>query len=236
MIDSNDIASKLAKVKRNVLIEYDNIIQSTDYGYLDALLYTNELAIKFLRILKVDERMNIIINRNNEDILSFLTNNKFSIHNCNDVDKFQYNDKYFKNPVISEFSTKLKILLLNKTIDKLYIAVDIKNKNKLQILNYLYNEYSDLINICDITEIDNYIREKNINTLMINENTAFRNINFLKNKAIMINKFMYLFDKVKFNDETYLISKHKWEEKIEIDMCFFEPFKLNNIRNLILQE
>ena len=225
---------EFAKMKRNMIIEYDNIIQSTDYGFLESILYSKYNKLTFLRMLNQNDRLYFLLNRPIKDIFSFLTNGEINENNYKNyhIDLNQNSNIYFKDIIVSEFANGLKTLLLNKSIDKLMIAVDVKNKYKLKTLDVLYHEYGDLIKICDISNIDKYIQSDEYNTVVVNNDTAYRNKEFLNGKSIMIPNMKYLWEKINVDGEEILVTKDRWEEEIELDTVFFHPFKINKPKEL----
>ena len=72
---------EFAKMKRNMIIEYDNIIQSTDYGFLESILYSKYNKLTFLRMLNQNDRLYFLLNRPIKDIFSFLTNGEINENN-----------------------------------------------------------------------------------------------------------------------------------------------------------
>ena len=225
---------EFAKMKRNMIIEYDNIIQSTDYGFLESILYSKYNKLTFLRMLNQNDRLYFLLNRPIKDIFSFLKNGEINENNYKNyhIDLNQNSNIYFKDIIVSEFANGLKTLLLNKSIDKLMIAVDVKNNYKLKTLDVLYHEYSDLIKICDISNIDKYIQSDEYNTIVVNNDTAYRNKEFLNSKSIMIPNMKYLWEKINVDGEEILVTKDRWEEEIELDTVFFHPFKFNKPKEL----
>lgn len=226
------------KTQRNMIIEYDNIIQSIDYGFYEYIRNTEYLKLNgLLSLMNIDEIIFTIINRPVKDILCFLTQDKISLDNCSEfnIDKFQRNSNYFIDPIISEFSSNINLLLLTKSVDKLFISVDVKNKEKIKILESIFFEYLDLINIVDINYLDEYIQKDDINTVVANEDTVIRNIDFLKNKSIMIPQFAYMFTREELDGEMYQISKYHWEEKNDLDVVFFEPYRFKEKRKILFK-
>lgn len=217
-----------AKIKRNMIVEYDNIIQSTDYGFYEAIRTNENFKLPIMNQVTIDDRLMMIITRRNPDVLSFLTRNIINKSNYKkfDIDILQRSYEYFENPQISEFANNLKLLLVSRSIDKCTIAVDTENRNKLKILNTIFKEYNDLIKIIDINDIDEHIKKYESNTLVLNEDTAMRNIDKLEGKAVMINETGYLHDLCKFDGAEFRITKNKWEERVELNVGFFKPFKL----------
>lgn len=217
-----------AKMKRNMIVEYDNIIQSTDYGFYEAIKTNENFKLPIMNQISIDDRLFMLITRRNPDVLSFLTRGVITKDNCKkfDIDILQRSYEYFENPQISEFANNLKLLLVSHSIDKCTVAVDTENKNKLKILNTVFKEYNDLIRIIDINDIDENIKKYESNTLVLNEYTALRNIDKLEGKAVMINETGYLTDLYKFDEAEFKITKNKWEERVELSVGFFKPFKL----------
>lgn len=213
---------------RGLLLEYDNIVQSIDYGYIDFMLHhTNwtENNLKYENLFRkmTPEETTIFLNERNEsDLFVFLSKtNKKTI----ELDANQYSEEYFKDIQISKFAEGLPVLISSGSINKLFIAVDKKNKYKLNVILYLLKEYKKEIIIVDNNEIPKYLIDNRINSVFLNEDTAFRNIDKLKNKAIMINDTGYIYDYFKVDGEDVKITKNRWEERTYLDISFIKPFK-----------
>lgn len=225
---------------RNMLISYDNIIQSTDYSFVDFMLNSldwKKHGFKFedlLRCMTKKERLYFINNRPEEDLFIFLSDGKYNISNISSlgIDINQYSEAYFMDIIISDFGNKLPLLLSNNSIDKLYISVDISNVNKLNILTYILGDYSDKVIICDIGKFDDYIKLSNINTIFTNdaELKPFIGQDFLNNKSIMINdnEYIYYWLNTDFlsKGSKAKLTKSEWEIT-GLDISFIKPFNYN---------
>lgn len=230
---------------RNMLVTYDNIIQCTDYGFLEFIMkmksrggYENVFYTNVFKQMTKEERIHLLINRNEYDLLAMLSDGKVTIKNCIEygLDIFQYNEDYFFNYQLSNFAMNLPLLLANKTIDKLYISVDIHNKHKVKILTELLTEYQDKVTVLsdnakDITE---YIRFKKINTVVTTDEIAFRNKEYLEGKSLMIQDIGHIYEILDTDflekDSKAKITKHRWEEVQNISVSFIELYKFKNLR------
>lgn len=223
-----------------MFVTYDNIIQSMDYAYLQFFLSKKELFSKifYLRIfdnISKDMKQQYLINRPERDLLKWLSNNRVTYDNCHEygIDIRQLNDFYYNDILISTFGRNITNLLAKGYIEKLVIAVDMDNKNKLKVIQNIFEEYQDEVKIVDdsIETKQYYFRDKSMDTIVTDdENLLYKNKEYLKDKSLMINKASYIFEFIKANifddNKTVMITKNRWEELKDYSISFIEPYNL----------
>lgn len=221
---------------------YDNIIQSIDYGFLQYIIthddISNNFFINVFKNMNAYERLFMINSRKKEDLFMFLSNNKINKFNCDKygIDIQQRSKEYFKDVIVSNFAMKLPILLANGSVDKLLVALDTNNANKLTTLVGLFSDYMDKISIIGDADhiIDKYIKKREINTVVLTDDVAYRNIDELYGKSVMIMDTESIYDEYDAGmvqaGLKAKITKHKWEERNDLTITFLKPYKFDNIR------
>jgi hypothetical protein len=228
--------------KRKMLVTYDNIIQSTDYGFIQNILDDPKLEsyfyTKLMHMSSINERILLLNARSEKDLFKYMSDGIISNGNCNDlgIDLRQLDEKYFKDAIISKFADRLPLLLANNTVDNLIISVDLENKNKIKILGNLFSEYMDKVTLINDIDniIDEYIAKKEINTVVSTDDILFRNINKLGGKSVMILDVGYIYNIINTDfisqGTQAKITKNRWEERNDLSISFIKPFDLSKAR------
>ena len=225
---------------RRMFVTYDNIIQSTDYAFLQFFLSKRNIFDKIFHLkifenISKDMKQQYLINRPEKDLLKWLSNGKVTYENCHEygINTRQLEDFYYNDIMISTFGKNITNLLAKGYIEKLVISVDKENINKLKIIGDIFSEYQNEIKIVDDSDETKqyYFRDIDMDTIVTNdEELLYDNVKYLKNKSIMINHTSYIFDFIKTRifdeDKTVMVTKNRWEELKDYTISFIKPYTM----------